>query len=73
MTITERVAIVREAAPEPTKNNRILVIPNDAPAYRMQGKFGLYDTKTCHWINFRNTELEAYQLLATILQDPDRA
>jgi hypothetical protein len=67
MNITERISTLHQLAPEPTKSNRYLVIPNDAPAYGAKG-YGIYDTKRADWINFRDTEVEAYQLLATILQ-----
>jgi hypothetical protein len=68
-TITEHVAGLRSAAPHPTKPNRYLVTPNTAPAYRYSGAWGIYDTERYEWVNFRETELAAYQLLATLLQD----
>jgi hypothetical protein len=69
-TMQDHIERLREEVPHPTKNNRYLVVPNTAAAYASSGGWGIYDTKR-GWINFRDTELEAYRLLATILQSTD--
>jgi hypothetical protein len=68
LTMDQQVARFRDEAPHPTKDNRYLVVQNDTSSQSGAG-WGIYDTQQWGWINFRATEVEAYRLLATILQD----